>query len=119
MAAARMALRSGETPKSPRAAAIPANSATVVPRFAASMVNTANAVQRTPKRSRMSPARPCPVARASRAPSSCVTVSATAVRRSTHMSPKPNCAPASEYVVMPPASLSANAVTRPGPSTSR
>ena len=86
----------GGTPKSENAAAIPANSATVVPRFATSIVSTANAVQRTPNRSRMRPASPWPVASARRAPVSCVTVSAIAVTSSTHMRPKPNCAPARE-----------------------
>ena len=58
IAAAMAAARSADTPKSPSAAATPANSATVVPMFATSIVRTANAVQRTPNRSRMRPASP-------------------------------------------------------------
>ena len=67
-----------------RAAPMPANSATVSPRLAASIVRTAKAAQRTPNRSRIRPDRPCPVARPMRAPTSWVKKSATWLARRTH-----------------------------------
>jgi hypothetical protein len=63
---------------------MPANSATVSPRLAASIVSTAKLAQRMPKRSRMSPDRPCPVASPMRAPTSWVKKSATWLASSTH-----------------------------------
>ena len=60
MTAATAALIWVGTPKIPRAAPIPANSATVEPRFAASIRTAANAPQRTPQRSRMRPISPLP-----------------------------------------------------------
>ncbi len=60
------------TPNNPSAAAVPANSATVEPRFATSIVSVTNAAHLTPNRSRASPVSPWPVASPSRAPTSCV-----------------------------------------------
>ena len=72
------------TPNSDSAALMPANSDTVEPRLAAIIVSAANAAQRTPNRSRISPVRPWPVARPIRAPISWVTNSAIWVTRMTH-----------------------------------
>jgi hypothetical protein len=104
-------------PKIPRADPIPANSATVEPRLATSIRMAANAPQRTPQRSRMRPISPLPVARPSRAPTSWVKNRTTWLARMTHRSSYPNLAPTSEYVVIPPASLSAKPLTSPGPRT--
>ena len=84
--AATAALTWGGTPKSPRADPIPANSATVEPRFAVSMTTAANAPQRTPQRSRIRPMRPLPVASPRRAPTSCVKNRTTWLARMTHRS---------------------------------
>ena len=65
---------------------MPANSAQVVPRFAITSAVTASAAQRTPKRSRTSPASPCPVAMPVRAPSSWKTISASVEISSTQSS---------------------------------
>ena len=73
-------------PKMPSAEPIPANSATVDPRFAMSISAAANAPQRTPQRSRMRPMRPLPVASPSRAPTSCVKNRTTWLARMTHSS---------------------------------
>ena len=86
-ATAEMAALTGTgTPNRSRAAPIPANSATVVPRFATSIVTAANVAHRTPKRSRISPVMPWPVARPSRAPTSCVKNSTTWLARITQRS---------------------------------
>ena len=45
---------------------MPANSAAVVPRFATTRIVVIASAVRTPKRSRISPARPCPVTAPSR-----------------------------------------------------
>ncbi len=82
--AATAALICGGTPNRPSAEPIPANSATVEPRLAASMRKTANAPQRTPKRSRIRPIRPLPVASPSRAPTSWVKNSTIWLARITH-----------------------------------
>ena len=58
--AATAALIWGGTPKIPRADPMPANSATMEPRFAASIRSAANTVQRTPQRSRMRLISPLP-----------------------------------------------------------
>ena len=63
---------------------MPANSATVEPRLATSMRIAAKAAQRTPKRSRIRPIRPLPVARPMRAPISWVKNRATWLARITH-----------------------------------
>ena len=94
--AATAALICGGTPKMPRADPIPANSATVEPRLAASMTTAANAAQRMPHRSRIRPIRPLPVARPSRAPTSWVKKSTTWLARITHSRVYPKLAPASE-----------------------
>ncbi len=86
MTAATAALIWVGIPKIPSAALIPANSATVEPRFAASIRAAANAPQRTPQRSRMSPIRPFPVASPSRAPTSCVKNRTTWLARMTQSS---------------------------------
>jgi hypothetical protein len=70
--AATSALIAGGIPKRLSAAAVPANSATMEPRFATSIVTVRKKTQRTPKRSRTRPVSPCPVARPSRAPTSWV-----------------------------------------------
>ena len=82
-----MLLTWGGTPNNESAAAMPANSATVVPRFAMSTTATASAVQRTPKRSRMTPDSPWPVAMPSRAPTSWVNPSAIIVTNNAHIRP--------------------------------
>ena len=84
--AATAALICGGTPKIPRAEPMPANSATMEPRFAASIRNAANTVQRTPQRSRMRLISPLPVASPSRAPTSWVKNSTTWLARITHSS---------------------------------
>ena len=84
MTAATAALSCVGIPKSPSADPIPANSATVDPRFAASIVRTAKAPQRTPHRSRMRPINPLPVASPSRAPTSWVKNRMTWVHSRTH-----------------------------------
>ena len=84
--AATAALICGGTPNRPSAAPIPANSATVEPRFAVSMASAANAAQRTPQRSRIRPIRPLPVARPRRAPTSWVKKRTIWLARITHSS---------------------------------
>ena len=84
--AATAALICGGTPKMPSAEPMPANSATVEPRLAASMTRAANAPQRTPQRSRIRPIRPLPVAIPRRAPTSWVKNSTTWLARITHSS---------------------------------
>ena len=71
---------------SSRAAAMPANSAAVVPRFAISNRIIAAAAARAPKRSRTSAASPLPVTMPRRAPISWVTSSAIAPIRASHSS---------------------------------
>ena len=65
---------------------MPANSATIEPRFATSIRSAANTVQRTPQRSRMRLIRPLPVASPSRAPTSCVKNRTIWLARITHSS---------------------------------
>ena len=84
--AARSAESAAGMPNRDRAAAMPANSETVEPRLAMIIVIAANAAQRNPKRSRMSPVRPWPVARPRRAPISWVTSNASCVTSRTHRS---------------------------------
>ncbi len=84
--AATAALICGGTPKIPSADPMPANSATMDPRFAVSIRIAANTVQRTPHRSRMRLMSPLPVASPSRAPTSWVKNSTTWLARMTHSS---------------------------------
>ena len=84
--AAATALIGRGTPNSSRAAPMPAYSASVVPKLATSMVTATKAAHRTPKRSRTSPVRPCPVARPSRAPTSWVKKRTIWLARITHRS---------------------------------
>ena len=84
--AAATALTGRGTPKSSRAAPMPAYSARVVPKLATSIVTATKAAQRTPKRSRTSPVRPCPVARPRRAPTSWVKKRTIWLARITHSS---------------------------------
>ena len=84
--AATAALTWGGTPKMPSAEPMPANSATMDPRFAVSIRRAANTVQRTPQRSRMRLIRPLPVASPRRAPTSCVKNSTIWLARMTHSS---------------------------------
>ena len=84
--AAIAALIWGGMPKMPSADPIPANSATIEPRFAARSRSAANTVQRTPHRSRISPIRPLPVARPIRAPTSWVKNRTIWLARITHSS---------------------------------
>jgi hypothetical protein len=72
--------------KSSIAAAIPANSAAVVPRFATTSKPIAIAAVFAPNRSRISAASPLPVTRPIRAPTSCVTRSAQPATSVSHRS---------------------------------
>ena len=101
------------------AAAMPANSAAVVPRFAISSRSITAAAVRTPYRSRIKAESPLPVTIPRRAPISWVTRSATPAISVSHRSSYPNLAPTIEYVVIPCASLSAEAAINPGPRTAR
>ena len=94
--AATAALICGGTPKMPSADPMPANSATVDPRFAASISTAANTVQRTPQRSRMRAISPLPVASPSRAPTSWVKNRTIWLARMTHSRAYPKLAPTSE-----------------------
>ena len=84
--AAMAALIAGATLNRESAAAVPANSATIEPTLAISIVIVRKVTQRTPNRSRTSPVRPWPVARPSRAPTSWVKNSTIWLARSTHSS---------------------------------
>ncbi len=84
--AATVALICGGTPKMPSADPMPANSATIEPRFAVSIRNAANTVQRTPQRSRIRLMSPLPVASPRRAPTSWVKNRTIWLARMTHSS---------------------------------
>ena len=71
----------------------------------------------TPYRSRIRSASPLPDASAIRTPISCVIKRTTVMGMSVMRIWYPNFPAATEYVATPPASLSANAVTSPGPIT--
>ena len=107
------------TPKISHAEAHPANSATVFPRFASTSATRRKKVGRTPNFSRMRSASVFPVTTPIRATISWTTISATVIGTSVHRSAYPKCAPAIEYVAIPPASLSTDAVMIPGPRTDR
>ncbi len=94
--AATVALIWVGTPKIPSADPMPANSATIEPRFAVSISSAANTVHRTPQRSLMRLISPFPVASPRRAPASWVKNSTIWLARSTHSSSYPKLAPASE-----------------------
>ena len=79
----------------------------------------ANAVGRTPNRSRIRSDRPCPVTTPRRAAISWTIASTTIVIGNSHSSENPLWAPMTLYVVMPPASLPAIPAMRPGPMTAR
>ena len=66
------------------AAAMPENSAVVVPKFATSRASIANAVTLRLNCSRMSAARPLPVTAPMRAPISCVTARMGVISSSSH-----------------------------------
>src|SRR5262245_61350227 len=76
-------------------------------------------VMRRPYSSRMRSLSPLPVTAPMRAHISWTTISATVMGIMVHKSMWPNCAPAAEYVKMPPASLSTFAVMKPGPTTAK
>ncbi len=76
-------------------------------------------VIRSPNSSRIRSLSPLPVAAPMRADISCTTINASVVGIMVHSSKCPNCAPADEYVQMPPASLSTFAVMIPGPTTAK
>ncbi len=96
--------------------ATPANSAAVLPRSARTNSSSTTVVTLTPKFSRIRSARPFPVTAPIRAHISCVTISASVTGISSQSIEYPNCAPAIEYVWIPPTSLSALAVMIPGPT---
>jgi len=105
------------TPKISMAAAIPANSAIVVAALLASSMSIARKVGRTPKRSRMSAAKPLPVT-APILPAISWTITKLGVIASIIQSiVYPYRAPATEYVEMPPESFPAEAAMMPGPIT--
>ena len=62
---------------------------------------------------------PCPVTRPMRALTTWMPTISGVVRNTLHSIPRPNCAPACEYVAMPLGSSSAAPVMRPGPRRSR
>lgn len=72
------------TPKRARPLAIPANSEMVTAVLAISSAAMASTLLRTPKRSRMSEAKPLPVTQPQRAAVSCVTMSSTVMTGSIH-----------------------------------
>ena len=81
------------TPKISSAAAAPENSATVLAMFATSSTTIANAVQRTPKRSRIRSDRPCPVTTPRRAAISWTIARMTIVIGNSQSRPRPVSAP--------------------------
>src|ERR1700690_2369009 len=99
--------------------AMPANSAMTLPKFVIRMPSIIRKVMRRPNSSRIRSLRPLPVTAPMRAHISCTTISATVIGIMVHSNVWPNCAPAAEYVKMPPASLSTFAVMNPGPTTAK
>ena len=75
------------TPNSAKPLAMPANSEMVTAVLAMSSAAMASALLRTPKRSRMSEAKPLPVTHPQRAAVSCTTMSSTAMSGSIHSVP--------------------------------
>ena len=84
------------TPKRPRPEAMPANSESVTVVLEISSASMARALPRTPKRSRMSDAKPLPVTQPMRAAVSCTTISRKHMTGTVQSWPKPNMAPALE-----------------------
>ena len=84
------------TPKISRAAEAPANSATVLAMFATSRMTIANAVQRTPNRSRIRSDNPWPVTTPSRAAISWTMARMTIVIGNSHSRDRPVLAPINE-----------------------
>ena len=96
---------------------MPANSATTLPKFVTMSVTMTMNVSRNPNSSRIRSLSPLPVTAPSRDAISCTTMRAIVIGIIVQSSEYPNCAPAWEYVKMPPASLSTLAVMNPGPMT--
>ena len=76
-------------------------------------------VIRRPNSSRIRSDSPFPVTAPMREHISCVMTSSRVIGSSVQSGRYPNCAPAAEYVKMPPASLSTTAVIKPGPMTAK
>ena len=75
---------------------MPANSESVTVVLEISSASMARALPRTPKRSRMSDAKPLPVTQPMRAAVSCTTISRKHMTGTVQSWPKPNMAPALE-----------------------
>src|SRR3954462_12605683 len=95
-----------DQPNSSRLLATPANSATTLPKFVTTSASISQKVTRNPNSSRIRSLSPLPVTAPMREAISWTTTSATVIGIIVHSSELPNCAPACEYVKMPPASLS-------------